>query len=201
MMALRFFIAGFLAITLLYTVDHFIFLWLGLKYVLGHNILLLFLINLFLMQIRVPVDHFKDAFGLFADTWAPLVQSVLNLGISLFLVHSFGLVGILLGTFVSLSLIVMVWRPFYVYKYGFKQSFWRYWVEIAKMTVALLGSYFIIRFMVPPIPLQEGLGSFGLLAVFGIKMFFISALVYCPILFLMSKGYRNLCKRLYQLVK
>jgi O-antigen/teichoic acid export membrane protein len=201
MMALRFFIAGILTITLLYTVDPFIFLWLGQKYVLGHKILLLFLINLFLMQIRVPVDHFKDAFGLFADTWAPLVQSVLNLGISLLLVKSLGLVGILLGTFVSLSLIVMVWRPFYVYKYGFKQRFWMYWAELAKMTGALLGSYYIIRFIAPPILFKEGLESFGLLALYGMKIFFLSVLVYCPILLVLSRGYRNFCMRMFQLIK
>ncbi len=200
MMALRFFIGGLLSITLLYTVDHFIFLWLGQKYVLGHNILLLFLINLFLMQIRVPVDHFKDAYGLFADTWAPLVQSVLNLGISLLLVKAFGLVGILLGTFVSLCLIVMVWRPFYVYKYGFKQSFWMYWVGLAKMTVALLASYFIVRFVAPPILLKEGLESFGSLAVFASKIFFIALLVYGPLLYFLSKGFRDFCRRMYQLV-
>ena len=51
MMALRFFIAGSLFILLLYIVEPLIILWLGEKYLLSDNVLLLFLMNFFIRQV------------------------------------------------------------------------------------------------------------------------------------------------------
>jgi O-antigen/teichoic acid export membrane protein len=198
MMALRFFIAGIMCITLFYMVEPFIEIWLGEKYILDKNVLYLFLMNLFIFQIRVPVDHFKDAYGLFSDTWAPIIQSLINLGVSLYFVNSLGMVGILLGTFISFSLIILIWRPYYLFKYGFEKKIWGYWIEFCKLILAFSLSAFLTDLIIGNFLFDNELGFFGLL-IFGLEVISVSILLYSTILFILSTGFRNICNRVWRI--
>src|SRR5690606_21622923 len=63
MMALRFFFAGTTALLMYMGFDELITLWLGEKYLLSDSILLVLIAIFFIMQIRQPVDDFKQAYG------------------------------------------------------------------------------------------------------------------------------------------
>ncbi|MDW5289361.1 hypothetical protein [Formosa sp. PL04] len=200
MMALRFYIAGILFIVLQLIVEPFIVLWLGEKYILEQSVLILFLTNMFIMQIRVPVDHFKDAYGLFQDTWAPIVQSIINLGASVILLNYFGLTGILLGTLIAFTLIILIWRPYFLYKMGFKESVWIYWKGFLKLTASLAIAFYICEYVFNDV-LTLKKESYYDIILLGIKTTCITLLVYTPIIFLSNEGFRDVSKRIFNLIR
>ncbi|MGJ5643137.1 lipopolysaccharide biosynthesis protein [Formosa sp. S-31] len=199
MMALRFYIAGIIFIVLQFLVEPFISLWLGDKYILERNVLFLFLLNTFIMQIRVPVDHFKDAYGLFQDVWAPVIQSIINLVSSIILLQYFGLAGILMGTLTAFSLIILIWRPYYLYKFGFKETIWAYWKEFVKLTLTLTLSYFISQFCFKFINMSSQ-NNFFELVLLGTKVCVITFIIYTPLIYISNQGFRNVSKRLVNLL-
>ncbi|WP_159023878.1 sugar transporter [Formosa sp. L2A11] len=200
MMTLRFYIAGILLIILQFVVEPFITLWLGDKYILEQSVLFLFLLNMFIMQIRVPVDHFKDAYGLFQDTWAPIVQSILNLGASIILLLYFGITGILLGTLIAFTLIILIWRPYFLYKMGFKENVWMYWKGFLKLTVSLILAFYICQYIFSFILTSE-CNNFYDLILLGIKITCVSVFVYTPIIFMLNEGFRDVSKRIINLIR
>lgn len=200
MMALRFFIAGIMCITLFYVVEPFIGIWLGERYILDRNVFFLFLLNLFILQIRVPVDHFKDAYGLFADTWAPITQSIINLGFSLYFVQSLGMAGILLGTLVSFSLIILIWRPYYLFKHGFEISLWGYWKEFSKLILAFVLGVFLTNLIISNFPFNIASGFVGLV-FYSLKVILIALVFYSTALFIVSPGFRDISNRVLKIFK
>ncbi|GAL77633.1 O-antigen flippase Wzx [Algibacter lectus] len=198
MMAFRFFIAGLSFFILFNTVEPFIQIWLGEKYILEHYILLLMLLNLFILQIRGTVDNFIQAYGLYNDTWAPIAESILNLGLSLILVQSMGIIGILLGTFVSMSLIVLVWKPYFLYKNGFKQGILVYWFSFIKHVICFIVAILICNYIKSTFSLLTE--SFIDLVLFGIKITLTITIVYAGLIYLASKGFRRISKRFYFMI-
>lgn len=199
MMALRFYIGGIAVIVLYFITEPFIMIWLGEKYILNNYVLLLFLINMFIMQIRVPVDHFKDAYGLYQDVWAPVIQSIINLGMSIILLHYFNLAGILMGTTIAFSIVILLWRPYYLYKYGFKTSLLQYWKRFMVLILASVLPFVICNQIQKHIVLEE-IAIFSLV-YYSIKILLVVLIVYTPIMYISSLGFRNVSKRLLKLIK
>jgi O-antigen/teichoic acid export membrane protein len=199
MMALRFYLGGIALIVLYFVTEPFISVWLGDKYLLSKYVLLLFLLNMFIKQIRIPVDHFKDAYGLYQDVWAPVVQSIINLGTSLILLQYFKLAGILMGTTIAFSIVILIWRPYFLYKHGFKTNLWDYWKRFLILVLSLVLPFYICYELQKHITLK-GITLFNLV-VYGIKILALAVSVYTPIIYLTSLGFRNVSKRLIGLIK
>lgn len=70
--------------------------------------LLLMTAILFVNLSRTTVDAYINAYGLFGDIWAPIVEASLNVGLSIILGYYFGLHGVLSGVLISLLLVVFV---------------------------------------------------------------------------------------------
>lgn len=153
-MAIRFFIAGFGSSCIYNLINTFITIWLGEKYVLSNNTTIIFAAIFFLRQIVQPTEVFKQAYGLFDDVWAPIVKSLLNLILSIVLVKSNGISGLLIGTFISVLTIEGVWRPYYVYKRGFKKNVSEYIKGYLKLIVAFLISTTILNYIYPLIVIK-----------------------------------------------
>ncbi|RDY57595.1 lipopolysaccharide biosynthesis protein [Flagellimonas nanhaiensis] len=194
MMALRFFFAGITSIGLWLGFDGFIILWLGENYLLSKPILLCFIGIFFILQVRQPVDCFKQAYGLYGDTWAPLVQSAVNLAISLLCIIQYGIIGVLFGTIISQLIIVMIWRPYYLFKYGFKWPVQKY-VKGFAFHLLLLGFTGLICF----IPLNLIDMEFESNFVTYFFKLLSSCLIFTTIYFLalrfLSKGFEDVVKR------
>lgn len=97
-------------------------LWVGNEYVLEQPAFILLLIIAFINLTRIN-DVFLAAYGLYQDTWAPITEAVLNLGLSILLGYYWGIIGVLWGILISLLIIVCGWKPFFLYKYGLKKVF------------------------------------------------------------------------------
>lgn len=102
----------------------FISLWIGKDYLLGNITLLLMIIMLYIQLFRLAAESFSYAYGLYGDIYAPIVEAVLNIGFSIIGGYYYGLNGILSGAVLSQIIIVVIWKPYYLFHtkmtgYGF----------------------------------------------------------------------------------
>lgn len=117
-----YFLAGIIQISFLYLVDSFISLWIGDSYILSKPIVLLFIFNLCIVILRIPITLFLHGHKLYNDIWAPWLEVFLNLSISLIIGYYYGVIGILLGTTISMLVISMIWKPYYLFSRAFNLS-------------------------------------------------------------------------------
>lgn len=125
--SLRYWIAGIFVFTLYNLLPSFILLWIGDKYLLSNNVLFLLLVSFFIGIIRGTNEQFLFGYGLFYDTWAPLTESLIYIIVATIGGALWGLEGILFGSIVSLSLIVGIWKPYFLFSKGFQLPVIQYW--------------------------------------------------------------------------
>lgn len=104
-------------------INPFIILWIGEKYLLDNSTLVVILAIMYINLTRSVVDNFIFGYGLFKDIWAPLIESFLNISLSISLGYFWGITGILSGVLISLIIIVLIWKPIFLFKYGIKEQF------------------------------------------------------------------------------
>lgn len=120
---INFCLVSFVVVLIYNTINPFISWWLGVEYLLPQYIVAIICINYFVDEIRSSIMTFKTVSGIFdADKYVVFLTAVINLIISLTLVHSLGLAGVLLGTSISMLLTASWNWPRLVYKYTFKRS-------------------------------------------------------------------------------
>lgn len=112
-MVLRMLIGASIAYGLLLSGTDFVRLWLGSEYVLPKFTFYL-LVAVGYINLTRPYDIFLIPYGLVEDTWAPIVEAGLNIGLSLLLGYFFGLPGILCGILISLIVIVLGWKGYFL---------------------------------------------------------------------------------------
>ncbi|MBA5938420.1 lipopolysaccharide biosynthesis protein [Leuconostoc citreum] len=96
--------------------------WVGSQYLLSPIIVSLIVGNFVLQVSRTPALTYIDAYGLqWVQKWKSVIESLLNLAISLILLLFFhlGLIGVLLGTVGSTVLFVMWFEIYIVLKHSF----------------------------------------------------------------------------------
>ena len=88
--------------------------------------------------MRGSYNAFQDAAGIFYENrFVPLVESAINLGASILLLHVFGLAGVFLGTIVSSLALWAFSYPRFVYTRLFERSLGNYALE----TLGYLGVF------------------------------------------------------------
>lgn len=192
---LRFFLGSCLILGLYYGITPFVILWLGKEYLLSHSILYMILVVVFISQIRQPVDIFISGYGLFQDTWAPIVEILLNLGISVIGGYYWGIKGIVLGTIVSFICILLLWKPYFLFIKGFRLSLKEYWVPFIKYSclsgVCLLNIFIYNYFL----PFDEEVSNYMILLLNLLPRVFIYALTYLIVGFVFIGEFREIFLR------
>ncbi|MFD1031916.1 lipopolysaccharide biosynthesis protein [Metaplanococcus flavidus] len=129
----NFWIASFIAISMFNTIQQFVLLWLGDSQFLDMFTISIILLNLYITLLRASVEKFKDAGGLYRqDQYSAILEAVVNLGFSIWLVQYFGLAGIFLGTLISNITVVFWIKPKIVYKYIFQEKLRKYFIMYFK---------------------------------------------------------------------
>ena len=200
LIAIQFFIAGFFSIIIYHVMDSFILLWLGEKYVLSNTILILMIANFFMLQISSPIERFKNAYGLYSDTWAAATESILNLTISIIFGKIYGIAGIMFGTVVSMFLIAVLWKPYFLYKNGFKKSVFLYWKGLIPILLVFCISAFAINYIASLISFQiENITVFNwVLYTFEITL--AITIIYGTLLFLFVPSFKVFFFRIKTLI-
>ena len=85
-------------------------------------------ISYYITGRRSSVLIYRDALGLFwYDRYKPILESIINLGASIYLVSKIGIEGVILGTIISSVLTCFLIEPYVLYKFGFKRSVKKYY--------------------------------------------------------------------------
>ena len=120
---LRFFLAIVSCYSVYKLTPIFITFWVGSKFVLETSTLILLVILMFINITRLTVDSFLNAYGLFKDIAAPIIELIINITFSILLGKLFGINGVLVGVILSMFIIVVCWKPFFLFNKGFKTNF------------------------------------------------------------------------------
>ena len=131
---------SFCTICLFVLLNPFIELIWGEHYLFSLPIVGIICLNFYIMGIRKIPIIFKESMGLlWQDRYKPLIESAINLIISIILVRYLGTMGIFVGTFVSMVSTSLWVEPLVLFKYGLKMSWKEFWVTNFK--------YFLIFFV------------------------------------------------------
>lgn len=119
---LCFWVASFTSLCLFFMLTPFIKIWIGEKYVMSVAVVFLLCINYYIAIVRTPSNSFKSAAGMFEqDRFSPILESVINLVVSIVLAKKIGIAGIYIGTLAS-SFVPLIWSEIIVGKYVINES-------------------------------------------------------------------------------
>ena len=143
--------------------------------ILPQSSFILLLIYTFIVCTRIS-DLFIAAYGMYQDVWAPIVETIINIGGSVILGYHYGLTGVIGGSILSLFAIVFCWKPYFLFRLGFKSSVKDYIFSICKYLILISLSFILSIIALKSVPLKEDYSLF----YFGIKAL-VCLLVYTSI--------------------
>lgn len=121
----------------------FIELVFGSNYLLGMSVVYVIVANFYLTGMNNTVISIQTAGGLYEkDKYIPLIQSVVNLVISIVLANKIGLAGVFVGTIIS-TLLPLIIKPIIVYKNIFEKKVSLYFKEFSIQTLIVVISTII----------------------------------------------------------
>lgn len=195
LMAARFLIAGVMSFSVYTLINPFVMLWLGEKYLLPSMVLMLITINVFIGYVRGGVMQFLFGYGLFRDVWAPIAEICINLGVAVLGGMKWGLPGILLGGLTSQILIVGIWKPYFLYREGFKESVWRYWANMSIYYFSIIAPWLLLQHVVMPMLSIEPSSNFINWILYSIIVVAIYSITTFALLQTFTKGMRAFTNR------
>lgn len=135
---LCFCIANFTSTCLFFMLTPFIKIWIGEKYVMPVSVVFLLCINYYIAIVRTPSNSFKSAAGMFEkDKFSPILESIINLVVSIVLAEKIGIAGVYIGTFAS-SFVPLIWSEIIVGKYIVEESLFNIFKRLIFRTSCML---------------------------------------------------------------
>ena len=121
-------ISSFTTVCLYVLLNPFIELWLDESFLFEGSVVAAICLQHYLSVSRLTANIFVNSTGLFSrDKIRPLIESTINLTVSIVLVKKIGIVGVFVGTCVS-GMLTYYWRePYLVFKNFFGKGIGRYW--------------------------------------------------------------------------
>lgn len=117
---------SFSAVVFVAILSPFIKLWIGDEYVLNNLTVILISFSFFLTGTRVAITVVRNSAGAYdKDQYIPIIQSIVNLIISIIGAKTIGLNGVIFGTIIS-SFIPCIYRTYIVYKTVFEANYVEY---------------------------------------------------------------------------
>ena len=191
----KYLVAGIMVLSLSFLINPFISWWLGPQYQLSNFIVVLFMINLYIMQTRSVVDMFNHSYGLYDDVWSAWAEGIINIAVTIMIASKYGITGILIGKIASLFLIVVLWKPYYLFSKGFKDSIIDYWkgISIYHLCFAFSIAYIITSTYIFNYYPQSTLPS---MLFFVLTETIPSIIIYFVLLIIFGRGTKCLIKRI-----
>lgn len=125
----------------------FIRLWLGDEYELALWVIMPYFIKIYCDFTTSNLNTFLYAHGLFYDVWAPFVESVICLGVSIGAGIKWGLFGVLLGSMTSNLIINVGWKSYFLFSKGLKLPWMRFWRFYSKYLIVQCGLILAFRYL------------------------------------------------------
>ena len=187
MLTIRHFVAGFLCFSTYHFVEPLISVWLGEQYILDRTITALLSVYIYISASRGVVDMYNHAHGLYADTWSAWTELAINVTVTVIAGYFWGIIGILLGKIISTGIIIVLWKPYYLFHSGLKLKYSNYWEgSIRNYLVSFVS--FIITHSIINYCFTINISGFGPLTCFCILCTIIYLLINISLIFLLCKG-------------
>lgn len=124
---LSFVIGNFIAVSLVTLLNPFITLWLGNEYLLGMDVVIMLVADIYIITMVRPYESFRNANALFVQgKYRPAVMVVLNIVLSITFAGKWGVSGILFATVVARLLTHVWYDPWLIYRQVFHEPFLQY---------------------------------------------------------------------------
>lgn len=193
LMSFRMWIVAIICFSVYKLSNSFISLWVGDEYLMGTPAFLALIVLSFLTLNRGN-DSFLIAYGLFQDIWAPIIECILNVGCSIILGYYWGMQGVLWGVSISLILVVHCWKPYFLYKAGFKERVGEYIIKQIKylfiLSIAVVIEIVILDW-IPRITIQ----SFYDWIIYALQVVSSFSVVSLGLFYLSDSSIRNFIRR------
>lgn len=196
MFSVKFVLICLLSVILFKFSSPFISIWLGKEYVISKTLVALIASDFCLNLLRETTDEFINGYGLKADIWVPICR-VCTLGVMVLAGFLWSLNGILAVPVGFLLFILHTWKPYYLYRDGFRKPIIKYISLFFQNLLPIAMAYFcttLLLFHLHPISaFPESWKIFiGDIALFSI-LFGVSSLLFSLIC---SEGIRIFASRI-----
>ena len=170
-----------------------------MKKIINPNLILL-IIYIYVTNSRNSVDSFNYAHGLYADVWSAWAELIINVTITIIGGLKWGIIGILLGKIVSLLAIVVIWKPYYLFTSGFKESVSIYWKGVVRNYGISIMAFALATYIIQYIPVNpyQSIWSWIIYAIIGM-IIFLSIDLTATLLF--AKGAKDSLNRIKNIRK
>ncbi len=193
-----YFIACFLTISLGYCINSFIVIWVGEDKVFD---MVSFGCTMFLFYhyiVRRPQYILKDIFALYKELqMISIVESILNVILSLLLVKSYGIRGVLVATVISTLLTNFWYFPFCLYKRVFDKKPWLDMIKYVSVSLCVICGLVISYNFLPPISSNGYVSWFVNSCVYSLVLLLILGVVFA----LAFKSFRRLLSQCKEMLR
>ena len=167
-------LASFCAVCYFVLINPFIQVWLGFDFLLDTSVSLVISLYIFFNSSRIINSVFTLATGIFVkDKLRPLVQAVLNLVFSVILVKKMGMIGVFIGSLISIMLTVWWREGILLYRNVFKKTVAKYYGYYALWTVLSVAAGALFYFVCNNFSNTFwGVTAKFVICVFGVNFFF-----------------------------
>lgn len=193
-------IAATLCYSLYNFLEPFIAHWIGAEYIMDHRILILLVVFIYISNSRGSVDIFNYAHGNYADVWSAWAELIINISITIICGIKWGIIGILLGKISSLFIIVVLWKPYYLFSSSFKRSVMVYWKGVLRNYAISGVSFFLATYIICFIPFNP-YNSFGEWVIYSVFSMCIFVFIDLSFTMLFAKGSKDILLRIKTIVK
>lgn len=166
-------VAAILSFALYSFLEPFIVHWLGTEYIMDHWILILLIIYIYITNSRQSIDGFNYAHGLYADVWSAWAELIINVTITIVCGLKWGIIGILIGKLASLVPIIVIWKPYYLFTSGFKESVTIYWKGVLRNYAISLSTFAMATYILRSLPINpySSIGNWMAYSAIGMIIF------------------------------
>ena len=178
----------------------FITFWVGGSYLLNQSSLLFLVAIMYINITRQTVDSFLNAYGLFNDIGAPVIETIINIGLSILLGYFYGFNGILIGVITSLLVIVFCWKPYFLFNKGFKLNLSSYVLMYIKLLIITIPSFLLTEYIVNLFGIDPYVSIIKFLTYSFINVFIFTSLLFFSLL-MFTSGMRKFYFRFKNFIK
>lgn len=170
MQFLNFVLVGFSSVCFITLFNPFIGLWIGSEYTLNQSTVILIVVMFYtgLLGMQKSINVFKETTGLFYnDRYAGLLEGIINLCVSVYLVQHIGIAGVFAGTIIA-ACATRIWiEPLVVFRNLFYRSLFDYYNKYFIYGVTTIITTAVVYFTTNLIPHNTWIGFFTMAAVCG----------------------------------
>jgi O-antigen/teichoic acid export membrane protein len=200
MFSAKFWFVAVMTLTLYRLSSPFICVWLGKEYVISQLLVSLICADFGLNLLRETTEEFLNGYGLKADIWVPIAR-IATLAVMVITGALWGLEGILAVPVFFQLFILHTWKPYYLYRRGFKRPVWDYikllLQNILPVATSYLATILLTKAICPFSHNPDGWGQFlGNACIFFIPFSIISFALH----YVMTDGMKLFAHRMFSYV-